>query len=390
MNTELNNEDFRKYAEERTKLPGEIIETLPDGTIIRQAKQEAKAGFALITGDELMKKEFPALKSPVSNLIVEGLTLLCGSSKIGKSWFALSLCCAVASGKPFLGRRTEQGAVLYLALEDSYRRLQERLIKLNEIPNENLSLSTECAHIDTGLMLQLQQWAGERENPQLIVIDTLQKIRSATPARANAYGVDYGDMSKLKKFADENHIALVLVHHLNKMKDVNDPYDRISGSTGLMGAADTTIMIARERGSDDATLTYTGRDVWDDDIHLRMCNGRWNAVGADVCAYEDYESDPIVRMCRSLLKMAFGTNRKTVKIATQDFIDDGVKLTGKFIASGSTDLYNKLERLQSQLWQYDRITIAFNKRIGSARGFHLIQTLNDDAENIIEGEDKYG
>lgn len=95
----------------------------------------------------------------------------------------------------------------------------------------------------------------------MIVIDTLQKVRgAAVPARTNAYAADYDAMARLKAFADKNHVAVVLVHHLNKLRNVDDPYDKISGSTGLMGAADTTVLIARERGSDDATVSFTGRD----------------------------------------------------------------------------------------------------------------------------------
>lgn len=295
---------------------------------------EGREHLVIRHADALMGLEFEPLVEPVQNLIVEGLTLLCGASKIGKSWLVLALCCAVSSGRPFLGRETMAGDVLYLALEDSERRLQARLRVLGESPAEHFASHEDDPHreacsfayavkapqIDAGLIDELEDWRKHSRNPRLVIIDTLQKVRGVTPSRVNAYAVDYELIGKLKSFADRNHIALVLVHHLNKSKDSSDPYDRVSGSTGLMGAADTTIMLDRERGSDDARLTFTGRDVCGDDIHLRMHNGQWKVIGRETAERESYEQNYVVRTVKHLLRTGFGDAAQIQTAAFKDAI----------------------------------------------------------------------
>ena len=137
-----------------------------------------------------------------------------------------------------------------------------------------------------GRLDDLKEWVESVDNPSLIVIDTLQKIRGVASARVNAYVNDYKELAKLKAFADENHVAVVCIHHLNKVTNTDDSFNKVSGSTGVTGTADTTIIIERERGSDDAILSFYGRDVHGDDIKLRMQDGRWQAVSAEAAARE--------------------------------------------------------------------------------------------------------
>lgn len=358
-----------EYLLERQASAGMQIGTLEDGTVVRQARAETRPKMTGIDAETLLEKSFSRLSEPVGGFIVEGLTLLCGASKIGKSWLVLSLACAVAVGKPFLGRPTEQGSVLYLALEDSERRLKDRLLTLHENPGSALIFATQCRTLDDGLLDDLRDWVRGAKRPRLIIIDTLQKVRgNAIPARVNAYASDYAMMTRLKTFADENRIAIVLVHHLNKMRDVSDPYDRISGSTGLMGAADTTILIARERGSDDAKVTFTGRDVWGEDFMIRMRDGRWTAVSGEATEREAYESSPIVQTCRQLLGQSFG---ETVKISSQDFLDASVRVNGVLAAATKRELSTQLTALLPQLLQYDGILVSQGKRVGNQRGIYI-------------------
>lgn len=365
-----------EYLEERKSAPGDVIGILEDGTIVRQAGVKPTArgieGKSLTCTDacSLIEQTFPPLSEPVKGLIVEGATLLAGASKIGKSWLVLSMACAVAAGKPFLGRATLQGDVLYLALEDSLRRLQARLKTLHEEPSEALTFATECTSIDDDLISELREWVRSRKRPRMIIIDTLQKVRGGViPARANAYAADYAMMGTLKAFADEHHIALVLVHHLNKMKDVTDPYDRISGSTGLMGAADTTVMITRERGSEDAKVTFTGRDVWGDDFMIRMQEGRWTALSEATRAAELYAASPIVQTCRELLAQSFG--KGGVSMSKEDFKDACVRLTGVLPWSSSREAVSRLEAIAPELLKNDGIVLQPNAKVGTKRGIRL-------------------
>lgn len=360
-----------EYLEERKAAPGEVLGLLEDGTVIRQAggRQVARGtegkSLACVDAVDLMGKSFPCLSEPVGGLIVEGVTLLVGASKIGKSWLVLSLACAVAAGKPFLGRDTRQGDVLYLALEDSERRLQTRLKQLHENPGAALMFATECRTLEDGLIDELREWVQNKERPRLIIIDTLQKVRGgALPSRANAYAADYAMMGKLKAFADEYHIAVVLVHHLNKMKDVVDPYDRISGSTGLMGAADTTVMITRERGSDDAKVSFTGRDVWGDDFMIRTQEGRWTVLGETARAAEEYARSPIVQTCRELLKESFAGKCECTR---QGFIDACARISGTIPAETKSKLPEAIRSLAPELLKRDGIRAAIVELKGLAR-----------------------
>ena len=343
-------------------------------TYLHEKRQEAPkpaalSGLSCINAEFLLQKEFAPLMEPVGGLIVEGLTLLVGASKIGKSWLALSMCCAVAEGKVFLGRSTQRGDVLYLALEDSQRRIKSRLETLHEQPGANLTFSTTAHPLDGGLLDDLREWVRQAKTPRLIVIDTLQKVRgNAISARSNAYAADYECIGTLKRFADENHIAIVLVHHLNKSKDVSDKYDKISGSTGLMGAADTAILVTRERNSTDATIAYTGRDVDGEDFNIRMEDGKWKAISPEAMEREMYESDPIVRLCRDLMRHCMGNQ---VRISLRAFKDAGAERLGAVVAATKNDLNRKLAALASQLERYDGITVTLGKRIGSERGIYL-------------------
>lgn len=325
--------------------------------------------FVTRSAAALMRLEFEERVAPVENLITEGLTLLCGASKIGKSWFVLSLCCAVSSGRPFLGRKTQQGPVLYLALEDSEERLQYRLKKLGEDPTDDFQYRLKVNTVGMGLLDNLEDWV-KLWKPKLIIVDTLQKVRDATPSRANLYAEDYRLMGQLKAFADKHRLALVLVHHLNKGKDVADPFDRISGSTGLMGAADTSIILYRERGSELATLAYTGRDVWGDDISLRMCDGQWTVVGHEALEREAYEKNYIVKTVKALFETAFNGVVETPSEVLKDAI---AEKCGNSPYGTVTAVSQAVSAVAPNLFRFDGISVQ-KARLGTKNGFRFIKS----------------
>ena len=148
----------------------------------------------------------------VDGLLPRGLHIFAGPPKVGKSWLLLQLALAVASGNPFWGLRTEQGTVLSLCLEDNYARLQQRISELTDEPPDTLHLTVLSKSLDDGLCDQLEAFLQEHEDTNLIVIDTLQKIRGCE-GDGNLYASDYQDIGMLKRIADEYGIAVVLVHH---------------------------------------------------------------------------------------------------------------------------------------------------------------------------------
>ena len=317
----------------------------------------------------LMQMEFPPQVCPVHDLIVEGLTLLVAPSKGGKSWFMLALCCAVASGECFLGRDTDPGQVLYLALEDTARRLQKRLISLKVVPPANLQFATMGPALESGLVDALSDWVQRMPAPKLIVIDTLQSSRTPSPSNVNAYALEYAQMRELKSFADQHRVALVLVHHTNKRQNVDDPFDKISGTTALMGAADTTILLDGKRGSKDATLRIVSRDIFTDDIDIRMNEGGlWQAIGTEVLARGYYDMDPVVRTVKAICPPGFVGPKS---ILPKEMTAEVGRQTG--IAMTVQQLNQALKKEAQSLQQFDGITVKFDKRIGTRKYLQFIR-----------------
>lgn len=211
---------------------------------------------------DLLGTDFPEPRWAVEGLIPEGLTVLAGSPKLGKSWFTLGLGLVIASGGDALGKiGTRQGDVLVCALEDPPRRLKSRLVKLldGQAAPERLSIVTELPPLLQATDL-IAEWLDEHPEARLVVIDVLAKIRPPSSNAMSAYEADYRVIGELKRLADLYGVAVVCVTHVRKMA-ADDPFDQVAGSTGLTGAADATVVLRRTRNENGAALHVTGRDV---------------------------------------------------------------------------------------------------------------------------------
>ena len=228
-----------------------------------------------ITAEELLSTPLPPVKWIIPGLLPAGLALFAGPSKAGKSWLTLWFCLQVAQGKPVWRREIESRTVLYLSLEDTLNRLQDRLFRLvgSEDTPEKLILQTECKSIGQGLEEQIVDFVHNYPDTGLVVIDTLQKVRSCDQS-GSMYASDYKDVSTLKSLADKYGICILLIHHLRKQA-ASDPFDQISGSNGLMGAADTTWVMQRKRTSKNANIILTGRDLDRRTLYLHEENCIW-------------------------------------------------------------------------------------------------------------------
>jgi hypothetical protein len=215
-----------------------------------------------ITAAELMGMEFAPTRWVVPDVLPEGLTLLVGKPKKGKSWMALGTCEAVAVGGVAFGtKRVEQGDTLYLALEDNRKRLRKRLQKIldGRPAPERMHLHTEWPRLDEGGAEHLDEWLTEHPEARLVVVDTLAKIRK--PARGQSvYTEDYAALEQLLPLASKHGVAIVVVHHLRKMA-ASDPLDEISSSTGLTAGVDGFLILRRTPGSKGPTLYVDGRDI---------------------------------------------------------------------------------------------------------------------------------
>ncbi len=223
------------------------------------------------TAADLMATTFPSLWWAIPGVLPEGVILLAGKPKLGKSWLVLALCLAIALGGVALGTvRVEQGTCLYLALEDNRRRLQRRLEKLliGGEPPADLHMATEWPRLDEGGAEALEGWLEAHPEARLVVIDTLAKARPRSRGQ-NVYAEDYAALEELLPLASKYQVAIVVVHHLRK-GGAADPLDEISGSTGLSGGVDGMLILKRERGRADASLYVDGRDIEEQkDLALR-------------------------------------------------------------------------------------------------------------------------
>lgn len=227
------------------------------------------------TLQELYARPMEPISWLVEGLLAPGLYFLGGSPKVGKSWLALQLCLAICRGDSFLGFHTRKSEVLYLALEDGPQRLHARALHLTEEAPSGLHLCGHAPLIGQGLEQQLDQMLAEHPAVKLVIIDTLQKIREATGA-SPSYSIDYRDASALKAVADRNDICLLVVHHLRKQED-KDPFKQLSGTNGLNGAADGTIVLDRQKRQEGtATLSATGRDIEDMELTLDFSDCCWS------------------------------------------------------------------------------------------------------------------
>ena len=222
-----------------------------------------------MTAEQLQSAPYAPVPFLVDELIPEGLHILAGAPKIGKSWLALWLCLCVSQGQPLWNFAVTQGEVLYLSLEDSYRRIQARLFDLTEDAPPTLYFAILADTLKHGLEQQIGQFLTEHPATKLVVIDTLQRVRS-TGSDSNLYANDYQDVGLLKQLADKHHIAILLIHHLRKLHD-DDPMNMISGSTGLSGAADSAFVLQKNaRSANAASLHCTGRDIPDRTLKLEL------------------------------------------------------------------------------------------------------------------------
>jgi RecA-family ATPase len=214
-----------------------------------------------ISVSSLMKMEFPELKWMVPSLIPEGLSILSGKPKIGKSIISVNLAVAVATGGDALGKiPVEKYGVLYIALEDTPRRLQKRFRKVlkNGEPPDNLFVITSFKPIKEGGLDQLDNWLNQHEDVKFVIIDTLARIKGPSKSNGDLYREDYQSIVSIKKIADCHRIAILLIHHTRKAES-EDIYDTVLGTTGITGAADTVIVLEKE--THGITWHVRGRDV---------------------------------------------------------------------------------------------------------------------------------
>lgn len=241
----------------------------------------SKPGPRIVTAAELQGKTFAPVKWVVPDLVPEGLTILAGKPKLGKSWVVLDVGLAVAQGGWTLDKHLQPGAVLYAALEDGERRLKDRLDKVcrQEAWPANLNFVTEMPNLGAGGVEFLRDWALNTPDARLITIDTFAKVRPTKMREETQYEADYRAAGVLKSLADELGLGVIMVHHVRKM-EADDPFDMVSGTNGLTGAADTILVMKRDNGG--VTLYGRGRDIEEAELAMQFQRDscRWSVLGS--------------------------------------------------------------------------------------------------------------
>lgn len=262
--------DAADYAERGGTAEG-VAAMVADWPPEERRNGHAEQGIKVWNAGELMSATFRPPRWAVPELIPEGLIILAGRPKLGKSWLALGLVVDVTAGRAALRSiKTTPGEALYLALEDGPRRIQERLhLVLGETPvPAGLHVATDWPRTDEGGLDLLEEWLVSHPEARLVVIDTFKRVRAKEKGSQRLYDLDYDALEPLAKLAITHRVAIIVVFHTRKGES-SDPLEMVSGTLGLSGAADAVMVLRRERGQADAALFVTGRDVEERDLALR-------------------------------------------------------------------------------------------------------------------------
>jgi RecA-family ATPase len=285
----------------------------------------------------LAARDFPPVAYVVPGYVAQGLTVLAGRPKTGKSWLAFGWSIAVASGTVALGSiDVEAGDVLYLALEDNQRRLKKRLDQM--LPDQEkparLHVATQCPRLSSGGIEAITDWCRRVESPRLVVVDVFGKIRPERREKENLYDADYRAIEPLKAVADDLELAVLVVHHTNKRDEPYDPFDAVSGTTGLTGAADTVLVLSRS--SQGTTLYGRGRDIEEVETALSFdkITGMWTALGR---ASDVQRSDERSKLLHALKSSAAALGPRELAAITGLKDANVRRLLGKMVVSGDIE-----------------------------------------------------
>ena len=220
--------------------------------------------------EEILDTPFPPQIPLIEDFLYTGTYLFAGAPKLGKSFFMAQIGFHISTGQPIWNHAVHKGTVLYLALEDNFARIQKRLSKMFDLEDtDKFFFAVESKSLKEGLDMQMEDFIKKHPDTKLIIIDTLQKIREVGGDKYS-YASDYEIMTKLKSFGDRHNIGILVVHHTRKMESA-DSFDMISGTQGLLGAADGAFVMQKEKRTENkAVLEISGRDQQDQKLHLKF------------------------------------------------------------------------------------------------------------------------
>ena len=321
----------------------------------------------------LIEHDFGETEWIVEGLLPLGLSMIVSPPKFGKSFLMLNLGLHVVAGEPFWELPTSRSPVLYLALEDTFKRVGNRLELITEQTDGDFEIAVRSSNIGGGLIDQLECYLSEHSDTKLVMLDTLQIVRNGI--YDNAYSADYSDLRVLKEFADNHAIALMVVHHTRKARDPDDVFANISGTNGLMGACDTVFVLDKDKRSDKyATLSVTGRDVEFQELRLLFRDGEWEFI--ESLSSDDSEETEVPACIQAVagfmnLRQEGWTGTASELIGLLDCGTIRSSVLGRHLGSYRNYLLERGVRCTRE-------------RTGYARIIHL-ETIENDANDVTDG-----
>lgn len=300
------------------------LTTVKNGIIVPIDKKE-RSPILAVNAVELVKMDIPPIKWLVNDILTIGIAILAAPPKYYKSFLALQLCLMICYGSDFMGKKTTKTGCLYFDLESTKRRPRDRILKMigDKAPPDGLYFITsddDPGTMEDGFIEVLEDQFKQHPDIGFVVIDVFQKIRRKQARNQSIYDFDYEDISALKKIADDHSAGILLIHHTRKMKDTQDDFNNMSGSSGLLGAADVCWMIRRESRDDTLSiLKTTGRDIPSLELTISFNNQSflWEFKGTaeEVKAQkemDDYSKSPVIGTIKKLVTQNNGRWEGTV------------------------------------------------------------------------------
>lgn len=326
-------------------------------------------------GESLMDERIEPLQFCIDTLLPQGLIILAGPPKVGKSWLVLDWCLSISKGEKVWNYTTKQGTTLCICLEDNKRRLQKRLNVITDDVPRNIFFATSSCSLAEGLEEQIEDFVAEHTDTRLVVIDTLQLVRK--PHKDISYANDYYEISKLKHLADKLDISLLLIHHFRK-ESSGDFLNNFSGSTAITGCADTLISISeKERGQTRAVMQCSGRDIEERKIEIEFSKEthKWNIVS-------DSLENPEILLPDDVFAVIEFMKREKL------FVGSNTELTEKFNAVYKKQYTaNAFKRMLNQYrFQFEDYNVFFNSYRSSGKRY--INIRYEESDDSADDDDK--
>lgn len=330
---------------------------------------------------ELFSTDVKPTEFIINGLIPVGLSLVASPPKYGKSWMMLDMSISVAEGQPFLEFTTNKCNVLYLALEDRFDRLKDRMLKITdgEPFSAGLEIAIDAPALGDGFIEYVEEFLNDHPKTKLIIIDTFVKIRGIPNGKEAAYALDSREAGILKKFADRRGVAIVLVTHTRKSIDTSDPVSNITGTFGVAGAADDMIILTKEKRSDTLTkMSVTGRDVayeeypivFDQNSYKWVRQGESYELAAAQQEHELQFAEYLTGNIRKTLLKLLEENNGIWQGRCNEILDKSREY-GTTIPLTSKNLGNELSKINDFLYREDIVHTEISK--GTASKIHKFE-----------------